>query len=179
MTAGRLSIGPILVVVALAFAGHLSPAVAQPLRFWTTIGSAGTVDEADTGLVAFNGAVASVKAGKTGTVNLRYNVVPVDGLFGGDGLSMAVKFRDNGPAARVVARLKRYDVVAGTTSTLLTVDSDDFDPRSGFQIRESLNCGGQPSFGPNAYFVDVEMTKGAGSGTPGLAAIVVSLSLCP
>lgn len=58
------------------------PGIAQAAP-WTSVGAAGTVDDDDlalyetditTGLMAFNGGV-------TGTLNIRYNIVAVDGLL--------------------------------------------------------------------------------------------------
>ena len=44
------------------------------------------------------------------TVNVRYNVVAVDGLFGGDGKTLKVRIADNGPNAQVVVRLYQMNI---------------------------------------------------------------------
>jgi hypothetical protein len=116
------------------------PYAARAERDWTTIGSVGTVDEADRNMVVFDGGIVSMKSGATGTVLLRYNVVAVDDLFGGSGAELGVRFRDNGSEARVVVRLKRYNLETGETSTLLTLNSDNFDAREGFQLRIEVDC---------------------------------------
>lgn len=173
----RLVSVPILVLLATVVAGHATPAGAQ-LRMWTSVGSAGTVDEADAALASFNGAVASVKSTKTGTLNIRYNVVAVDGLFGGDGIYLLMRFRDTGAGARVVARLKRVNLATGVTTTLLTADSDAVAGNPDFQVGEVSNCSGGPDFFANAYFVDVEITKTSETANPGLGALQVGLTIC-
>jgi hypothetical protein len=165
---------PLLALLTLAVAGHLAPARAAT-RFWTAAGSTGTVDEADTGLVAFSGANATFKASATGSAVLRYNVVAVDDLFSPfQGMYMTVRFRDNGADARVLVRLRRFDVVAGTTATLITVDSNAFGASSSWQVREGDNCAALFSFGIGLYYVEVEMTKSTTDGAPGVAAIVLA-----
>jgi hypothetical protein len=176
MTIGRFLIAPALALLAVAAGGGLSGAWAQT-NPWTSVGSAGTVDEADAALAAFSGAVVAMAPGTTGTLNIRYNVVAVEGLFGGDGMYMRIRLRDSG-AGRVVARLKRYDQVTGVTTTRLTIDSNDAAPQPGFRNLEVADCAGSPSFFDAAYFVDVEITRGVATADPALASLKVSLGLC-
>src|SRR5215475_752170 len=77
---------------------------------WTSVGSAGTVDESDTGIVVFNQGIAAISAAAAvgASLDIRYDVVAVDGVFGGDGLGMTARFRDAGVAERVILRLKSY-----------------------------------------------------------------------
>jgi len=147
---------------------------------WTSVGAAGTVDESDTGLVVFGSiapGVASMSA--TGTLNIRYNVVAVGGLFGGDNYALIARFLDNGADGQVVARLKQYGLNTGATTTLLTLDSNDFAGSAAFQVRTVTSaCGTSLDFFNNAYFVDVDIIKTAAAGTPALGILKVSLSLC-
>jgi hypothetical protein len=140
-------LGPVLSLLLLSALLLCNPYAAQAERDWTTVGAAGTVDEADRDKVVFSGGFVTMRSEATGTLNLRYNVVAVDGLFGGNGAELGVRFRDNGPDARVVVRLKRYNLVTGATATLLTLNSDDFEVSDSFQLatevdgRVPLGCG--------------------------------------
>jgi hypothetical protein len=99
---------------------------------------------------------------------MRYNVVATDGLFGTDGVELAVWFRDNGPDARVVIRLKRYSLSSGETTTLLTFDSNEFRAHDDFQFRLVSICPLRFNFFDFAYFLDVQLTKSSTAGSPAL-----------
>src|SRR5262245_61728043 len=117
--------------VALALIAA-APAVSQAVGFgnqqWTTIVSAG---------VAMSGGVtdagtAAVLDSNAATV--RYNIVAVEGLFASDpdlpflatSTSMAARFLDPGANSRVIVRLKRTHLLTSATSTMLTIDSNNF-----------------------------------------------------
>lgn len=171
----------ILLLIAVLIMS-LSTAWAQT-KPWTTVGSAGTVDEEDTGIVSLGspipGAVMLTNVA-IGTLNIRYNVVAVDGVFGGDNYALTVRFRDNGADARVIVRLKSYNFNTGTTRTLLTLDSNAYAAAAGFQKQTvSSNCGTHLDFFNNAYFMDVEITKaGMLAVPPALASIQLIFSIC-
>ena len=154
------------------------PYAASAQYDWTTVGSVGSVDEADQGKVVNNGSIVALKPEATGTVNLHYNVVSVGGLFGGSGIELGVRFRDNGPEARVVVRLRRYALVTGETTTLLTLNSNNFQPQEGFQLRTALDCSLRLDFFDYAYFLDVTLTKTGDAGTPALAVIQLASVRC-
>lgn len=162
--------------------GDLAAAWPAP---WTTVGSAGTVDEADTNIVALGGAEGGVivpigtsygygaTVGITGsaplpaTLNIRYNVVAVDGLSMYDhDLVLAVRFRDNGAYARVIVRLKEYNLNTGQINVKMVFDSDTVAPASGFQWKAVVLRGCVPilDFDGNAYFIDAELIKTARTG---------------
>lgn len=148
------------------------PTVARAFfKDWTTVGSTGTVDEADRDSANFSGGMVTMKANATGTLNIRYNVVSVEGLFGGNGVELGVRFRDNGPAAHVVVRLKRFDLVNGSVETILTLDSNNFPASNGFQLRTADDRSLRFDFFDYAYFMDVALEKTNLSGTPALAII--------
>ena len=136
---------------------------AAPREAWTTVGSAGTVDEDDQGRVAFREGVAELRADAPAQTQaeVRYNVVAVDGLFAGAGRRMVVRYRDNGAESQVVVRLKSYDLLTGATVTLLTFDSNTFAPSAGFQARGIAVCspGWAFDFSTKAYFVEVQLIK--------------------
>ena len=154
------------------------PAASTAQEDWTTIGSAGLVDEADRGKILFDGSIVTFKPGAEGMLNLRYNVVAVDGLFGGDGVELGVRFRDNGSDARVVVRLRRYALEPGESTTLLTLNSNNFGPQENFQLRTEVDCSLRFNFFDYAYFLDVTLTKTGDAATPALGVIQLASVLC-
>jgi hypothetical protein len=146
---------------------------------WTTIGAVGTVDEEGRNKVVFSNAQAVMKPEATGTAQIRYNVVGVDGLFGVPGAELAVLYRDNGPDTQVVARLKKVNIVNGNITTLLTVNSNNFDASNSLQLQTDHDCSLRFNFFDNAYFIEVTLTKTAEGGDPALAAIQVRGVNCP
>src|SRR5262245_21769571 len=102
------------------------------------IAATGTVDEGSTSKFQFNGGAAFIKSSvTTGSVILRYNVLPV-GDFATPSSNahcraIFVRYLDNGSGAQVTVALKRYNVRTGAVSTVQTFDSDAFSPQSGFQ----------------------------------------------
>jgi hypothetical protein len=98
--------------VSVMLLWHAAAVSAQD-RCWTMGGSTGTVDEADLNLVTFTDNTAAVSGAVTNaTADIRYNVVPVDGVFGGEqnAKMLAVRFADNGAAAQVIVRLRRVNI---------------------------------------------------------------------
>ena len=77
-------------------------------RSWTTVGSAGTVDEESLLFVTLASATARVREhAPAGTIGvIRYNVVAVEGLFGG-GINLTARFFDGEDTDRVLINLKR------------------------------------------------------------------------
>lgn len=156
----------------------LSTAWAQ----WTTVGSAGTVDEADLGIVLLgsplSGAVM-VSPAAVGTLHVRYNVVKVNLGPSGGFLALRSRFRA-GDGGRVVMRLKRYASLTGAITTMLTLDSNDFPLTALWQVQEVSPCtlGLVLDFDKNAYFMDVEITKTAAAGNPALGVIQVRTNTC-
>ena len=169
-------------VLSIAMQSYgLEPAYAQ-VDPWTSVGSTGTVDEDDLGIVRLGGpgGVVTMRPAATGTLNIRYNVVAVDGVFGGDNYALTVRYRDDTvTAGRVIARLKQFNLAAGTETTLLTFDSNAFPTSPGYQVRSVASaCGTSLNFFSNAYFVDVEIVKNNAAALPGLGMLKVGLSLC-
>ena len=176
-------------------------------KFWTTVGSAGTLDEESEGKVFFNRAVVQkgqtlvidpalrrlrAEGGGDGTGGhdetdsavIRYNVTAVDGLFGVSSARMAVRFRDEGKGARVFAQLIEVDVLTGAEVTLLTFDSDDpnVPVLSGYHMFDV--CGGfkEPfNFVEKAYYIEATLTNSSivvGS-VAGIEAIQLNATPCP
>jgi len=165
------------VAVALALIAA-APGVAHAVGFghqqWTTIGSAG---------VAMGGGVtdagtAAVLDSNSATV--RYNIVAVDGLFEPDpdapflatSTSMAARFLDPGNNSRVIVRLRRTHLITSATSTLLTIDSNNFGASNLYQ-NQSVGCGPGFDFSTYAYFVEVVLSRTAVNASAGIASIQI------
>ena len=160
-----------LTLVFLLFATLCSSALAQD-KSWTTVASAGTVDESSASIVRFTSHYAEVSAA-TGTVTIRYNIVPVDGVFDQGYTALKVRFRDDGAGAQVIVRLKRVNLETGVGNTLLTFDSNNGfgNGEPGWRTVSKSDCsGGAFDFQTYAYFIEAEIIKGNG-GNPGLGII--------
>lgn len=175
-------------MAALSFTGCIGlMGVAAPAALadspWTSAGSAGTVDEADLTLVSLSGPYASVvpAAAAGTTVDIRYNVVAVEGLHGWDGYQLKVRYLDNGAGARVIVRLKEYNINNGNTYTRMTFDSDTFAASPAYQTR-SIDSGCWPgwafNFGTSIFYLEVELQKTGAGGGSGISALQISGILC-
>jgi hypothetical protein len=165
-------------IVALALIAA-APAVSHAIGFgnqqWTTIGSAGA---AMGGGVTHAGTAAVLDDANSATV--RYNVVATDGLFAPDpdfpflatSTSMAARFLDPGNNSRVIVRLRRTDLVTSATSTLLTIDSNDFGASNLYQ-NQTVGCGPGFDFSRYAYFVEVALSRTAANASAGIASIQI------
>lgn len=181
-------------------------------RIWTTVGSAGTVDETDVGKVFFDHGVVQMghtlqpppSAAKpraaialpTQSAVIRYNVEPVDGLFGVapqpctgtncPALRLTLRYLDTGGAgAHVVARLIEIDMATGAERPLLTFDSNapGLPASNHYQVQS-----GPPSCGPafafdfvrKAYYVEATLTSSAilGGVAAGIQAIKIEPTSC-
>lgn len=162
-------------------------------RCWTTAGSAGTVDESSLGNVELNpyitsslplliidSSVAGVKKSVTkATVNIYYNVVAVEGVFGGQDnkKDLTVRFVDNGMNSQVIVKLKRKDIFTGTITDLATLDSNSTgftastSPQTqavGFNLNEP-----ELNFAKNIYYIEVSLIKTGVTGDPRIHAIQI------
>ena len=153
-------------------------AVSAQDRCWTTGGSTGTVDEADLSLFTLTDNTAAISgAVTTATGDIRYNVVAVDGVFGGEQKMLTVRFADNGPAAQVLVRLQRVHIFTGVLTTLVELNSNDYPPSTVAQTRsEAFNCGGPEfDFENHLYYIEAKLIKTGADGTP----LIRSIQLCP
>ena len=164
----------------IAAAPGVSHAVGFGNQQWTTIGSAGV---AMGGGVTHAGTAAVLDAN---SATVRYNVVATDGLFAPDpdfpflatSTSMAARFLDPGNNSRVIVRLRRTDLVTSATSTLLTIDSNNFGASNLFQ-NQSVGCGQGFDFSTYAYFVEVTLSRTAVNAPAGIASIQIGTAdLC-
>jgi len=165
------------VAVALALiaaAPNVSQAVGFGHQQWTTIGAAGVA----MGGGVINAGTAAVLDSNAATV--RYNVVATDGLFATDpdfpflatSTSMAARFLDPGDNSRVIVRLRRTDLLTSATSTLLTIDSNNFGASNLYQ-NQTVGCGQSFDFSRYAYFVEVALSRTAANASAGIASIQI------
>ena len=103
------------------------PAWAQS-KPWTTVGSAGTVDEDSLKDVALSAerAEISIHSGPGTMGVVRYNVVAVDDTVGVPGVALDVRFRDAVPADQVLVKLQQLEFATGNLTTLMTLNSDSY-----------------------------------------------------
>jgi hypothetical protein len=140
-----------------------SSTAAQVPAPWTSVGSAGTVDEADLLVVQLGtpvpGAV-SMRPVFRGVARIRYNVVAVGGVLEGP-VILRARFLDRSDLQRVFLELKEYNLVTGLTTTLLTLDSDSYAAAPAFQVQSVGGCPpfARLNFAENAYFVDALLSR--------------------
>jgi hypothetical protein len=153
----------------------VSAAAAQ----WTTVGSAGTVDEAD--VAEFETAASQVRIRSTAavpaTVVIRYNVVAIP-ESGGVGAGMTVRYLDNADGARVFSVLKQVNITTGVTTNVFALDSNAFPADSAFQTRSVFDCDLSLDFSINAYFIETTLTKSTPAASPRLQAIRLTTAAC-
>jgi hypothetical protein len=180
-TPGFLRLALLVLVGAVAFSNSPPPAAAQS-RCWTTVGSAGTVDEADTGIVSLALNNVTIKPTlSNATLNVRYNIVATDGLFGGDAIGMGVRYGDNGPNAHVAVRLREVNFQTGVTASRMLFDSNAFPQATGAQtqfVNTACFSGSFFDFSANVYYLDAELSKTGVGGTPVLGAISICHTFC-
>jgi hypothetical protein len=145
---------------------------------WTTVGTAGTVDEADLHDVLFVKGIARIKptAADSSTVVLRYNVTSTADLNDdGVNVAMSVRFRDNGGNARVRLYLRGYNINNGSTITLLSLDSNDYAAASYYQQQTVQDdCAGVHfDFDNYAYYVEAHLSRTNTTGHPALSIIQI------
>jgi len=154
---------------------------------WTTVGAAGTVDPASTGLVVYGnplgtaedaGAIALGRFFMPQTVTIRYNVVSVPGILTQNGVSLGARYLQQSADERVVVTLKQYSFATGNITNLLQIDSNNLgNPSASFQLQYSTS---PPSASPticnlvppsnglavatldfihNSYYIEATLTK--------------------
>jgi hypothetical protein len=156
----------------LAAAALLAAGAAQAQSHpWTSPGSAGVVDEADTGLVDFVAGEARMRSGAAvgSMLNLRYNVVSLPGFSGPGQYVMRTRFRDNGTGANVRLDLRRYQT-NGINSVMGTFNSDDHPASPSYQTEGECVLIDW-DFNSAAYYIEATLHKSAASGTPAVGLI--------
>jgi hypothetical protein len=168
----------------------------------TWVGSTGTVDASSLATYEFKNGAAYVRSSlHTGTVILRYNVLPVGDLIvplGSaccEGRALWVRFLDNGNDAQVRVNLKSYNVNTGQITTLITFDSNNYAPASTFQTALSSPTSLGPFFnfsfadgpfngpsnqgGDSVYYIEAKLIRTRSGGSPALASVSIVRTLAP
>jgi hypothetical protein len=161
--------------------GLITASVCGAAAQWTSVGSAGTVDEADVAEYDTNGPQIRIRSTATlpAVVVVRYNVTNVNGMTGGEGIFLNVRFLDNGTGARVVTVLKQVNINTGVTTNVLSLDSNDFAASSDFQKQQTTSsCTVDFNFFENAYFIEATLSKSSSGGSPRIQALQTGASLC-
>lgn len=161
-------------------------------RFWTTVGSAGTLNATDLAKVSLDNAVITLGHGiepppapaaqgpsigiPEVSAVVRYNVTPVEGLFATGLFVYVLELTYRG---KVHARLVQFDRTSGTETELVHFDGVSSPPAPGFTtagietgiatVMDFVNC---------AYYVEATLTAPAlGVGNPAeIAAVKVFAS---
>lgn len=159
-----------IAVFFLLLAVNQAPAQPRDIKkFWTTVGSAGTVDEADVGKVFFDKSAVQMGSVPTGPqistspspltlpqtrkAVIRYNVTPVEGLFAVEppcptpsrgepcpGIALELRYLAAGPGASVVAKLFEVDLRTGTELNLLLFNSANGTSDNGYRRDWKVDC---------------------------------------
>jgi hypothetical protein len=169
--------------VLMAFSAQAQTADVD--KNWTTVGSAGTLDESSVGKVFFDhsivqmgrrvgGSTSAKRRGliltQTQSAAIRYNVTPVDGFFvprrctpdNSLDVRLRLRYLAAGPSARVVAKLIEVDLATGTEKPLLTFDSTGpgLSLSDNYQVQSGFVCG-RPwnfDFENKAYYIEATLT---------------------
>lgn len=170
----------IALVLAITFLGAANADTPEAYRIWTTVGSGGTVDEADAAKVFFDrgvvqmgrrpviavaGGVAPAAAAFTEprSAVVRYNVTPADALFKTSlaprETRLRLRFIDTGSDSQVTAKLVEVDMASGSEVIRLTFDSNSFAAASDYQVQQVVRCFARPfDFLRKAYYVEATLT---------------------
>jgi hypothetical protein len=145
---------------------------------WTSVGSAGTVDEADLSTVDIISNDTRVNTSTTSaTVDIRYNIVATAGLFGGECnvKFLTARYADNGTAAQVLIRLYTFNLTTGVSSMLVELNSNNpIYPQQTVAQAQTVSWDGNFNFSTNIYYIQVQLFKTGTGGNP----LIRGLRIC-
>lgn len=173
-------------------------AIATVHADWASIAATGVIDEGDRDKVVFNndGSVSIRPTISSTSAKLRFPIVKTPSLLIPipkpdelGSLVFVMRARDNGPAARVVATLKRVTFgyfggppsadVAATIDSELHPQGDEWVTVTGTLqsccwIRNAQTGGAEAlNFLDSVYFVEVQLIKNNAEGNPGVLGVAV------
>jgi len=157
---------------------------------WTAVASTGVVDESDASKIALNSdGSAEIRSTISSTsAFIRYNVAADASLMPSPpnvdqgGLIFSMRYRDNGPGARVLAKLKRITLAGWNpnapqeATVIATIDSDLGPAGDGWQTlwaQRASCCRSNEglTFLDYGYVVEVNLIKNNATGTPGIMGV--------
>jgi hypothetical protein len=136
---------------------------------WTSIGSAGAMDDADLAIADTVANAIQIKGAAAATLVARYNIVQLSGLSGNGNYRLRTLYRDAGATEQVRVTLYQVDNNNNLT-TLGTFDSNSFGSSNAYQSTDVCIFGANLNFNNNAYYLYAQLTKGVG-GDPSLGAM--------
>jgi hypothetical protein len=153
---------------------------AEP-AFWSTVGSAGMIDEGDTAEYKTSMGQLGVRPTlSTATVVARYPIF--DPALSGPPSSgylschvLRARYNDNGDQATVYSRIVRWGIQGGY-ETVADLSSNDF-PGSGWQTNEEV-FSHDFDFVENTYFLEAWVHKLGTNGTPELGIVQIEAGEC-
>ena len=142
------------------------------------VGSSGLPSPGDELEISLNGPRAEVREDlPSASVTMRYDM-----QFGMDfavapmtNNTLELRYRDNGPAARVIAALYHHDG-AGRTNSILLFDSDNYQQSSSFQKRFVVSVEEYLHY-DSEYWIELVMMKDAPGGAPAVEAVAATTQL--
>ncbi|MEW6733793.1 MAG: hypothetical protein AB1489_20865 [Acidobacteriota bacterium] len=180
MTINQILFRQGLCLILTLLVAFSNSSLAQSNKSWTTVGSAGTVNDDDVSNVSLLGggiAALSNTAPASTTAIIRYNVVAVDGLLVTGFPKMTVRYQDNGANAQVRVCLWEYDFTTPQLTQVLCFDSNDFGSSGSLQTQSTEPCddaGFSFDFTHKAYYLEAQLIRTAATGFPKLATVHLS-----
>jgi len=172
--------------VFLAVSAHAQTADVN--KDWTTVGSAGTLDESSARKVFFDHSIvqmgrlvqpppitstSALVSTQIDSAVIRYNVTAVDSFFSQRSCSpdnsldvrLRLRYLAAGPGSRVIAKLLEVDLANGSEKPLLTFDSEgpNLSRSANYQVQSVFVCG-RPwnfDFKHKAYYIEATLTAGS------------------
>ena len=104
---------------------------------WSTVGSAGTIDESDISEAYFYNDYVSIKLTPTlpASVTIRYNIEPFNYINTYPCIPR-IGYSDSGSSGQIILSLIEVSLLTGARKTLETFNSDSYLQVSGFQSKE-------------------------------------------
>lgn len=192
----RTAIHTTRAAVCIWFCIALGVACTAEAQTW--VGSTGAVDPTSLSSYQFDGPAVLIRPSlPEGQVVIRYNVSPgaFQNLTQGccESRVLVVRFVDNGAGAQVRVQLKRYNIFTDELTTLLSFDSNNYTPQTGFQttpitgtgnffnfsFADGPYTGGTNQGGDSVYYIVATLIRSAPGGNPQLASVSIVTELAP